>query len=88
MHLSIIAIAALLLGLGVASYLAIRHGRHRASEQRFAGPRVDPVCGMQVDPRRAAAKVRYRGKTYYFCSLACRDDFRKAGTSKRSGCCG
>ena len=26
----------------------------------------DPVCGMSVDPQKAAAKVEYAGKTYYF----------------------
>ncbi|MEA2562283.1 MAG: P-type Cu+ transporter [Acidobacteriota bacterium] len=30
--------------------------------------RVDPVCGMGVDPATAAAKSVYAGKTYYFCS--------------------
>lgn len=28
----------------------------------------DPVCGMKVDPKTAAAKAEYKGKTYYFCS--------------------
>jgi YHS domain-containing protein len=29
--------------------------------------RVDPVCGMDVDPATAAANSVYKGKTYYFC---------------------
>ena len=37
----------------------------------------DPVCGMQVDPRTAAAQSTYNGKTYYFCSEACRQQFDK-----------
>jgi Cu+-exporting ATPase len=32
---------------------------------------IDPVCGMTVDPARAAAKVEYDGRTFYFCSLHC-----------------
>lgn len=37
----------------------------------------DPVCGMQVD-EAAAAKVEYRGLTYYFCSPACKAMFEKS----------
>lgn len=35
----------------------------------------DPVCGMQADPTRAAAKVEYGGKTFYFCSTGCGKKF-------------
>lgn len=35
----------------------------------------DPVCGMSVDPKSAAGKSEYRGKTYYFCSLGCKRSF-------------
>lgn len=38
----------------------------------------DPVCGMAVDETRAAAKAEYRGRTYYFCSAACKARFEKA----------
>jgi len=38
----------------------------------------DPVCGMQVDPARAAAKVAHGGKTYYFCCRGCADKFTVA----------
>jgi YHS domain-containing protein len=37
----------------------------------------DPVCGMDVDPKNAASKSEYQGKTYYFCSLGCKKDFDK-----------
>jgi P-type Cu+ transporter len=36
----------------------------------------DPVCGMQVDPVRAAARVEHNGQTYYFCSTHCAEKFR------------
>ena len=36
----------------------------------------DPVCGMTVDPARAAAQEVYAGKTYYFCCGGCADKFR------------
>src|SRR3954467_7631942 len=32
---------------------------------------VDPVCGMTVDPARAAGHVEHKGQTYYFCSKGC-----------------
>src|SRR5712691_9981526 len=37
----------------------------------------DPVCGMSVDPAKAAGKVQYGGKTYYFCSARCAERFSK-----------
>ncbi|MHB1893819.1 MAG: YHS domain-containing protein, partial [Candidatus Dormibacteria bacterium] len=36
---------------------------------------LDPVCGMTVKPENAAASMATDGKTYYFCSLGCRDRF-------------
>ena len=35
----------------------------------------DVVCGMQVDPARAAATHDHDGKTYYFCGKGCLDRF-------------
>ena len=35
----------------------------------------DPVCGMEVDPAKAAATSSYEGATYYFCSRSCKEDF-------------
>ena len=35
----------------------------------------DPVCGMSVDPAKAAGKVEHGGKTYYFCSKRCAERF-------------
>src|SRR5712691_6795334 len=36
----------------------------------------DPVCGMTVDPRKAADSFDYNGQTYYFCSTSCLEKFR------------
>jgi Cu+-exporting ATPase len=36
-----------------------------------------PVCGMMVDPQKAAGKVEHAGKTYFFCSARCKDRFEK-----------
>ena len=35
----------------------------------------DPVCGMLVDPKEAAAARDYQGTTYYFCSPSCAAKF-------------
>jgi YHS domain-containing protein len=37
----------------------------------------DVVCGMDVDPKTAAAKSEYQGQTYYFCSPGCKRAFDK-----------
>lgn len=37
----------------------------------------DPVCAMDVEIARAAASADYEGRTYYFCSLQCKDDFER-----------
>ena len=38
---------------------------------------TDPVCGMQVDPAKAAGTAEYQGETYYFCSKGCLAKFQK-----------
>ncbi len=37
----------------------------------------DPVCGMEVEERKATGESEYKGKTYYFCALACKKAFDK-----------
>ncbi len=37
----------------------------------------DPVCGMQLAEVGAPATSEYKGKTYYFCSPACKTVFDK-----------
>src|SRR5580698_7756500 len=38
----------------------------------------DPVCGMSVDPLRAAAQVEHENKNYFFCGKGCAEKFRAA----------
>ncbi len=40
------------------------------------GAARDPVCGMSVDPARAAGQHQHQGRTYYFCSRQCLEKFR------------
>jgi P-type Cu+ transporter len=35
----------------------------------------DPVCGMTVSRADYAGQSEFQGKTYYFCSPACKDRF-------------
>jgi Cu+-exporting ATPase len=35
----------------------------------------DVVCGMQVDPSKAAARSEYNGKTFFFCCRGCQTKF-------------
>ena len=36
---------------------------------------VDPVCGMTVDPAKAAGSSEFGGETVYFCSAGCKQKF-------------
>lgn len=35
----------------------------------------DPVCNMEVDPKKAAAQSSYKGEMVYFCAVACKRAF-------------
>lgn len=37
---------------------------------------IDPICGMTVDPAKAAGQYDYKGTTYYFCAVSCLERFR------------
>ncbi len=38
---------------------------------------TDPVCKMKIDPDMAYSKIEYEGKTIYFCSKLCEEEFKK-----------
>jgi Cu2+-exporting ATPase len=38
---------------------------------------TDPVCGMKIDPETAFSKIEHEGRTIYFCSKTCEEEFRK-----------
>jgi YHS domain-containing protein len=52
-------------------------GAHMMGGHGHTGGDKDPVCGMDVDPRNAAAATLHAGKTYHFCSRSCRDKFEQ-----------
>lgn len=37
----------------------------------------DPVCGMSIKESDAAATTEYEGRTYFFCTSACKEFFEK-----------
>jgi YHS domain-containing protein len=63
------------------TFLIDSESRMKAAAQGvFGAAAKDPICGMDVDEKRAAAAGRtseYKGTTYYFCSDGCKKDFDK-----------
>lgn len=63
------------------TFLIDSESRMKAAAQGIFGATAeDPVCGMQVDEKRAAAAGRtavHAGKTYFFCAEDCRHQFQK-----------
>ena len=47
----------------------------------------DPVCGMTVDPTTSVHTDR-DGKTYYFCSDQCQQNFASLSAGLSKTCCG
>jgi Cu+-exporting ATPase len=51
---------------------------------------IDPICGMTVDPARAAGTSERDGVRYYFCSPGCKEKFDSAGAGESpagASCC-
>ncbi len=44
---------------------------------KFIDPEVaiDLVCGMELDADSIKASADYKGKTYYFCAIHCKNHF-------------
>lgn len=53
-------------------------------KQKDSATQRDPVCGMDVDPARAAATSEHNGERYYFCSEECQKTF-EANPSEFTG---
>src|SRR5215467_5785794 len=65
-----------------AKFLATAHGVDDKASQgaRKPGPAPkilkDPVCGMTVDPSKAAASIEHQGTLYHFCCKGCAEKFK------------
>lgn len=52
------------------------HDHHQHAESKTTTSVIDPVCGMKVNPDKAAAQHDHQGQTYYFCSGHCATKFK------------
>jgi YHS domain-containing protein len=62
---------------GCGAHMMGGHGHGGHGNAPPDGNTKDPVCGMSVDPQKAAAAAMRAGVTYYFCSTSCRDKFEQ-----------
>ena len=65
---------------GGCGMMGHRHGGRAARSNDHAGHAAsanpnDPVCGMEVDPAKAAATRVVGRETYFFCSQSCLEAF-------------
>jgi uncharacterized protein (TIGR00725 family) len=58
-------------------WLSLGDGTASTANKEEATMVWDPVCMMEVDPREAAGMAEYQGRTYYFCSDECHEEFAK-----------
>ncbi len=45
---------------------------------------IDPVCGMQIDDQQTAITSQFMNRTYYFCSLGCKQQFDRSSALRRA----
>lgn len=67
----------LMMRFGCGAHMMGGHGHGGHGGHGGSGGEKDPVCGMNVDPGKAAGASVHAGKTYYFCSTSCRDQFEQ-----------
>src|SRR6266508_1964843 len=59
----------------VANSLRLKRFHITLPEEGERAMARDPVCGMDVDPKKAAAQSNYKGQTIYFCAVGCKQTF-------------
>jgi Cu+-exporting ATPase len=62
---------------------SVRSERHRWEAN--VAMVTDPVCGMRIESAEAAGTIDHEGRTFYFCSEACRSAFEADPSSYASG---
>ena len=50
--------------------------RHKIGTSKVHRMEMDVVCGMRVEPARAAGSTEHDGKIYYFCGKGCLQRFQ------------
>lgn len=63
--------------IALVLFIALGFVLAAAAQQKADETAVDPVCGMTVKKASAKAAFDYKGQTYYFCSVGCKDRFAK-----------
>jgi Cu+-exporting ATPase len=59
----------------VANSLRLKRFTPMVFQRGEPGMATDPVCKMDVDPKKAAAQSNYKGQTVYFCAVGCKEKF-------------
>lgn len=67
---------ALVFPFGCSQSANAPHGANAGKPGEVA--QIDPICKMSVYPSSAKASFEHEGKTYYFCSPHCKEEFEKA----------
>jgi len=87
MKLGLLVLLTLVLGIPMRAFSATEETNKKetpeakpATGQKASQKVKDPVCGMEIDSKSAAAKSTYKGKTYYFCSASEKEQFEKEPT--------
>lgn len=65
---------------GCGAHMMGGHSKHRDTGAAAGDGAKDPVCGMPVDPSHAKAAAVHDGRTYFFCSISCREKFEQDPT--------
>ncbi|MCX7762627.1 MAG: efflux RND transporter periplasmic adaptor subunit [Candidatus Kryptonium sp.] len=52
------------------------HKDEKSVKSQTPNKAIDPVCGMEVDPK-VALSYTYKGENFYFCMKSCLEKFRK-----------
>jgi len=60
------------------SYPMPKHEANSKNLESESHVAKDPICGMTVDPEKAAAKIDHASQTYYFCSKGCAQRFAQS----------
>jgi len=56
----------------------VLHEQDACGQNNSGAATIDPVCGMTVDPGRAAGSHTHNGTVYHFCSTHCLEKFQAA----------
>jgi P-type Cu+ transporter len=68
---------AILLLAACSTHTTYSHHKKTEPSESAVARTTDPVCGMEVNPK-ASPREEYQGRTFYFCSEGCEEEFKKS----------